>query len=57
MSASPEDRSADRSRRLWIFVALGAGAFMSSFGASAVNAVLPVIRDAFGASVPDGLRA
>ncbi len=42
----------DRGRRLWIFIALGAGAFMSSIGASAVNAVLPVIRDAFGSDVP-----
>ena len=51
MTACPEDRSGDRSRRIWIFVALGAGAFMSTMGASAVNAVLPVIRETFGASV------
>jgi EmrB/QacA subfamily drug resistance transporter len=36
---------------MWTLVALGAGAFMSSLGASAVNAVLPVIRDAFGSDV------
>jgi EmrB/QacA subfamily drug resistance transporter len=51
VSSSPANRPRGEDPRFWTFLALGAGAFMSSMGASAVNAVLPVIRTGMGSDV------
>jgi len=36
------------SRKWWVFLAIGVGTFVSALVGSAVNAVLPVIQQAFG---------
>jgi EmrB/QacA subfamily drug resistance transporter len=38
-------------RKWWVLLAIGTGSFMSGLASSAVNAVLPVIRDAFQTDV------
>ncbi|MBM3287015.1 MAG: MFS transporter [Candidatus Eisenbacteria bacterium] len=38
-------------RPWWVFSAIGAGAFMSAFGGSAVNATLPVIQSSLGSGI------
>jgi EmrB/QacA subfamily drug resistance transporter len=38
-------------RKWWVLIAIGTGSFMSALDASVVNAILPVVRNAFGSNV------
>jgi EmrB/QacA subfamily drug resistance transporter len=50
-SPAPAPSEAHAARRWWILVAIGVGTFMSALDGSIVNALLPTMRDALGATV------